>query len=156
MSAVDFSQATFSPLPMTGEQLFTPAQLQEGWVVLYFYPRDATPACTTEGLDFNAAVEAFSALGVKIYGVSRDTLASHQRFKEKQDFAFDLVSDTEEVLCQLFGVIKEKMMYGRKVMGIERSTFILHNGMVQKAWRKVKVKTHVAEVLEAIKALQAE
>lgn len=122
------------------------------WLVLYFYPKDSTPGCTTEGLDFNALLPAFKRLGATVLGVSRDSLKSHQNFCSKQGFTFDLVSDTDETLCQAFGVIREKTMYGRKVMGIERSTFLIDPaGAIAQVWRPVKVPGHADAVLAALR-----
>jgi peroxiredoxin Q/BCP len=121
------------------------------WLVLYFYPKDSTPGCTTEGLDFNARLPAFAALGADVMGVSRDTVRSHDNFCAKQGFAFPLVSDTDEVLCRAFDVIREKNMYGRTVLGIERSTFLVDpHGRIARAWRKVRVPGHADAVLEAL------
>ncbi len=123
-------------------------------VVLYFYPKDATPGCTTEGQNFRDLFPEFTKYGAVIYGVSRDSLKSHERFREKQQFPFHLISDTDEKLCQYFDVIKEKNMYGRKVLGIERSTFLFdRKGKLAQSWRKVRVKGHVEEVLSAVQAL---
>jgi len=123
-------------------------------VVIYFYPKDSTPGCTTEGQDFRNMHEEFKALDTVIFGVSRDKIRSHENFKAKQEFPFELITDPEETLCQLFNVIKEKNMYGKKHMGIERSTFLIDKeGVLRQEWRKVKVKGHVEEVLEAVKAL---
>jgi len=123
-------------------------------VVIYFYPKDSTPGCTTEGQDFGNMHEEFKALDTIIFGVSRDKIRSHENFKAKQEFPFELITDPEETLCQLFNVIKEKNMYGKKHMGIERSTFLIDKqGVLRQEWRKVKVKGHVEEVLEAVKAL---
>ena len=120
-------------------------------VVLYFYPKDSTPGCTTEGLDFNALLPKFLELGAQVLGVSRDSVKSHQNFCSKQGFAFDLVSDSDEALCQAFGVIKLKNMYGRQVLGIERSTFLIApQGRVVEAWRGVRVPGHAAAVLESL------
>lgn len=122
--------------------------------VLYFYPKDDTPGCTLEGHDFRDRFAEFDKLGVRIIGVSRDSLASHAKFKAKHGLPFELISDPDEVLCRQFDVIKEKNMYGRKVVGIERSTFLVDaKGVLRNEWRKVKVKGHVAEVLAAAKAL---
>lgn len=122
------------------------------YVVLYFYPKDATPGCTTEGQDFRDAYPQFQELNTQIFGVSRDSLKSHENFKAKQNFPFELVSDQDEQLCQLFDVIKMKSMYGKQVRGIERSTFIIDpQGKLSKEWRKVSVKGHVDEVLSALK-----
>jgi peroxiredoxin Q/BCP len=122
--------------------------------VLYFYPKDDTPGCTTEGQNFRDRHADFARLGVRVYGVSRDTLAAHEKFKRKHAFPFDLISDPDETLCRLFDVIKEKNMYGKKVLGIERSTFLFDaGGVLRREWRKVKVPGHVDEVLEAASQL---
>ncbi len=118
--------------------------------VLYFYPKDGTPGCTLEGQDFRKHYVDFGKLNVRVLGVSRDTLASHAKFQGKYDLPFELVSDSDEQLCKQFGVIKEKNMYGKKVLGIERSTFLVDaDGVLRKEWRKVKVDGHVAAVLAA-------
>jgi peroxiredoxin Q/BCP len=123
-------------------------------VVLYFYPKDNTPGCTTEGADFRDLHKQFTKLGAVIAGVSRDSLKSHEGFKAKMDFPFELISDDDEKLCAQFDVIKMKNMYGKKVRGIERSTFLIGpDGKLAREWRKVKVDGHAAEVLEAVKAL---
>ncbi|PPU41602.1 peroxiredoxin [Xanthomonas arboricola] len=123
------------------------------WVVLYFYPKDSTPGCTTEGLDFNALLPQFTQAGAVVLGVSRDSVKSHDNFCAKQGFTFPLVSDGDEALCRAFDVIKEKNMYGKQVLGIERSTFLLSpEGVVVQAWRKVKVAGHADAVLAALKA----
>ena len=123
------------------------------WLVLYFYPKDSTPGCTTEGVDFNALLPKFKKLGATVLGVSRDSIKSHQNFCTKQGFKFDLVSDAAEALCQAFGVIKEKNMYGRKVLGIERSTFLIDpNGVIAQSWRPVKVTGHAQAVHDTLKA----
>ena len=125
---------------------------QGQYIVLYFYPKDATPGCTTEGQDFRDAYSQFQALNAQIFGVSRDNLKSHENFKAKQNFPFELISDPEEHLCLLFDVIKMKAMYGKQVRGIERSTFIINpDGFLAHVWRKVRVKGHVAELLEILK-----
>ena len=122
--------------------------------VLYFYPKDDTPGCTLEGQDFRDRQAQFKKLKVRVLGVSRDNLASHEKFRKKHDLPFDLISDADEKLCRQFGVIKEKNMYGKKVLGIERSTFLVDSeGVLRREWRKVKVDGHVDEVLEAVKAL---
>ena len=122
--------------------------------VLYFYPKDNTPGCTQEGEDFRDLYKKFKRLNTEIYGVSRDSLKSHEGFKEKYKYPFELISDSEEKLCNLFDVIKEKNMYGKKYMGIERSTFLIDkNGKLCFEWRKVKVNGHAEEVLEEIKKL---
>lgn len=124
------------------------------WLVLYFYPKDSTPGCTTEGNDFNALLPKFGKLGAIVLGVSRDSVKSHQNFLAKQGFGFNLVSDQDEDLCNAFGVIKEKNMYGRKVTGIERSTFLIDpDGVIARSWRPVRVPGHVQAVLEALEVL---
>ena len=124
-------------------------------VVIYFYPKDATPGCTTEGQDFRDLNSRFKRANTVIFGVSKDSLASHERFRDKQKFPFELISDEDGKLCDLFDVIKEKNMYGKKFLGIERSTFLIDgNGKLAREWRKVKVKGHAEEVLEAAKALK--
>ncbi len=141
-------------LPATGDKTIRLKDLRGNKVVLYFYPRDSTPGCTLEGRDFSAAHAKFRRAGAVILGVSRDSTASHEKFKAKQEFAFDLLSDAEEKACKAYDVIKEKNMYGKKVMGVERSTFVIdENGVLRRQWRKVKVKGHVDEVLAAVKAL---
>ena len=125
-------------------------------LVLYFYPKASTPGCTQEGLDFAASADAFARHGVVILGASRDSLKAQDSFKAKQGFPFDLVADVDESLCQAFGVIKLKQMYGKQVRGIERSTFLVDAaGVLRREWRGVKVKGHVAEVLDAAAALAA-
>ena len=127
------------------------------WLVLYFYPKDSTPGCTTEGNDFNALLPKFRKLGAQVLGVSRDSLKSHQNFCAKQGFKFDLVSDADEALCKAFGVIKPKKLYGREYVGIERSTFLLDpNGRLVQAWAPVKVPGHAQAVLDALKAAQTQ
>lgn len=124
------------------------------WVVLYFYPKDATPGCTLESQDFRDHHQAFVALNTVVFGISRDSLTSHDKFKAQQSLSFELVSDTDEALCQQFGVIKMKSMYGKEVRGIERSTFIIDpQGNIRQEWRKVTVKGHVEEVLHTLKTL---
>ena len=141
-------------LPATGDQKIKLSALRGNPVVLYFYPKDSTPGCTLEGQDFRDRHNAFAAHGATILGVSRDTLRSHENFKAKQSFPFDLLADTEETACQRYDVIKEKNMYGRKVLGIERSTFLIDaSGKLVREWRKVKVKGHVDEVLAAVAEL---
>ena len=120
-------------------------------VVIYFYPKDSTPGCTKEGEDFRDLYKKFIKSNALIYGVSRDSIASHEKFKSKYNFPFHLISDEEESLCKLFDVIKEKNMYGRKYMGIERSTFLINDkGILVEEWRKVKVKGHAQEVLDRL------
>ena len=141
-------------LQATSDKTISLADLQGKNVVLYFYPKDSTPGCTREGQDFRDRHDQFEALNTVILGVSRDGLKSHENFKCKQAFPFELLSDKEEVLCKIFDVIKEKNMYGKKVMGIERSTFLIDSqAVLVKEWRKVKVADHVEEVLQAVKEL---
>ncbi|MCH2263554.1 MAG: peroxiredoxin [SAR86 cluster bacterium] len=123
-------------------------------VVLYFYPKDSTPGCTTEGQNFRDLHKEFMKEKVVIFGLSRESLKSHENFKTNQSFPFDLISDPEEKICKLYDVIKEKSMYGRKYMGIERSTFLIdEKGKLAHEWRKVKVKGHAQEVLDTVKSL---
>lgn len=123
-------------------------------VVLYFYPKDATPGCTQEGQDFRDLHAKFKRQNTIIFGVSRDSLSSHEKFRAKQKFPFDLISDPDEALCRKFDVIQEKSLYGRKFMGVERSTFLIDaDGKLRHEWRKVKVKGHAEEVLEATREL---
>lgn len=131
------------------------SNLDNEWLVIYFYPKDSTPGCTTQAVGFSCLKDQFDALNVKIVGVSRDSVKSHQNFTAKQTLTIDLISDKEEVLCKHFDVIKEKNMYGKMVMGIERSTFIFHNKKLVKSYRKVKAAGHAEQVLEDIQALQA-
>ncbi len=123
-------------------------------IVMYFYPKDSTPGCTREGLDFKDLHDRFRRQKTVILGVSRDSLAAHDKFKAKQRFPFDLLSDPDEKLCKQFDVIHEKTLYGRKFMGVVRSTFLIDaDGKLRAEWRKVKVKAHAAEVFEAVKDL---
>ena len=125
------------------------------WLVLYFYPKDSTPGCTVEGNDFNALLPQFRKLGASVLGVSRDSLKSHQNFCTKQGFGFPLVSDADSKLCDAFGVIQPKKLYGREFIGIVRSTFLVDpEGMVRAEWRKVKVPGHAGDVLETLKTEQ--
>ena len=136
----------------TGDKTIQLKALRGKKVVLYFYPKDATPGCTTEGQNFRDLHARFKRQNTVILGVSRDSIASHEKFKAKQGFPFDLLSDPDEKLCQQFDVIKEKTLYGRKFLGIERSTFLIdEEGKLRQEWRKVKVKGHAEEVLEAAK-----
>lgn len=138
-------------LPATGGRDLSLSSLRGHDVVLYFYPKDDTPGCTLEGKDFRDLHARFKALGAVILGVSRDSLRSHDRFCQKYGLDFDLLSDEDEKLCKLFGVIKMKNMYGKKVRGIERSTFLIgKDGVLRREWRKVKVEGHAAEVLDAV------
>lgn len=141
-------------VPSTGDKNARLTDNRGSYVVLYFYPKDNTPGCTQEGQAFRDNFAQFSALNAVIWGVSRDSVRVHEGFKAKQNFPFDLLSDQDEKLCQLFEVIKMKNMYGKEVRGIERSTFLLDpQGILVRQWRKVKVKTHCGEVLEALNEL---
>jgi len=145
--------APFS-LPATGDKNVSLKDFKGTHLVIYFYPKDSTPGCTLEGQNFRDRYDDFKQAGAAILGVSRDSLKAHENFKAKQEFPFDLLSDADETLCRQFDVIHEKNMYGRKVMGIVRSTFLIDgNGVLRKEWRKVTVKGHVDEVLEAVKSL---
>ena len=142
-------------LLLTGERTVRLSDFRGKPLVLYFYPKASTPGCTQEGLDFSAAINKFRRQSCVILGASRDSLKAQTNFKTKQGFAFDLVADTEEILCNTFDVIKMKNMYGRQVRGIERSTFLIDaDGKLRREWRGVKVKDHVDEVLDAVKALK--
>lgn len=141
-------------LPATGDKILKLSELKGSKVVLYFYPKDSTPGCTLEGQNFRDNNLKFKRANAIVLGVSRDSIKSHENFKTKQAFSFDLLSDKDETLCKLFDVIKEKNMYGKKVMGIERSTFLIdEKGVLRQEWRKIKVDGHVEEVLAAVKAL---
>ncbi len=141
-------------LPATGGKTLRLSDFRGRILVLYFYPRASTPGCTQEGRDFDAALDRLHALGAEVLGASRDGLKAQENFKRKQGFRFDLLSDKEEVLCRAFDVIRPKKLYGREVMGIERSTFLIDpEGILRQVWRKVKVKGHVEEVLTAVAAL---
>ncbi len=142
-------------LPATGGKPFRLSGAKGKPLVLYFYPKDSTPGCTTEGQQFRDFHPEFQKLGCAVYGVSRDSMKSHENFKSRMGFPFELLSDGDEAVCKLFGVIKMKTMYGRKVRGIERSTFAIDNeGVVRREWRGVKVPGHVREVLEFVKTLK--
>jgi peroxiredoxin Q/BCP len=144
---------TFS-LPASGGRTITLDDLRGHPVVLYFYPKDSTPGCTQEGQDFQSLAGEFAQLGAVVLGISRDSVASHDRFRAKQGFTFDLLSDADETACRAYDVIREKNMYGKTVLGIERSTFLIDaQGILRAAWRKVKVKDHARAVLEALKSL---
>jgi peroxiredoxin Q/BCP len=123
-------------------------------LVLYFYPKDNTPGCTTEGADFRDSYQAFRRAACEVFGISRDSLASHQRFKEKMKFPFELLADPDEAVCKRFGVMKLKNLYGKQVRGIERSTFVIdEKGVLASEWRGVKVPGHIQEVLNFVKSL---
>ncbi len=141
-------------LPATGSQRFRLTALHGAPLILYFYPKDATPGCTDEGLQFKALYKQFCHLKCTILGISRDSIASHERFKEKMEFPFELLSDEEEKACTLFGVMKQKNMYGKQVRGIERSTFVIDTvGRLRREWRGVSVPGHAQEVLDFVKSL---
>ncbi len=140
-------------LAATGDQRFSSAAFKGHPYILYFYPRDDTPGCTVEGQQFAELHQAFIKAGYMVFGVSRDTVKSHEKFKAKFQYPFDLLADTDEAVCKLFAVIKEKNMYGKKVFGIERSTFIMgKSGEIVREWRGVKVDGHAAEVLSVVKS----
>ena len=141
-------------LPCTGDKTFQLSRAKDKFLVLYFYPKDNTPGCTTESIQFRDLHPQFVKLGGGIYGISRDSLKSHENFKAKHEFPFDLLADTEEKACNLFGVIKMKNMYGKQVRGIERSSFVIdRQGVILRAWRGVKVPGHAQEVLDFAKTL---
>lgn len=141
-------------LPATGSNTVTLSALRGKKVALYFYPKDNTPGCTNETRDFGALHAAFSAAGCEVFGISRDSLKSHENFKTKLELPFELISDAEEVACNVFGVIKMKNMYGKQVRGIERSTFVIAaDGSVAREWRGVKVPGHAEEVLAFVQSL---
>lgn len=151
--AVNKSLPEFEALATSGVK-FTPQAFLGKAVVLYFYPKDATPGCTTEAMQFRDHHAAFAQAGAVVFGVSRDNLASHERFKANLELPFELIADTEEKLCHMFGVVKNKIMYGKKVKGIERSTFLVDaQGVLRTEWRGIKVAGHVEDVLEAVKGL---
>ena len=141
-------------MPTTGGQTFNLAAQRGKLVIIYFYPKDSTPGCTTEGQQFRDLHEQFAAVNAKILGISRDSVKSHENFKAKQGFPFELGSDGDETVCTLFDVIKQKMMYGKQCRGIERSTFVIdRDGVLRREWRGVKVPGHAQEVLDFIKTL---
>ena len=140
------------PLALSGGETATLSDYAGQWLVLYFYPKDSTPGCTTEGIDFNALLPKFKKLNATVLGVSRDSVKSHDNFCAKQGFKFALVSDADEALCQAFDVIHEKNMYGRKVLGVVRSTFLISpDSRLAQEWRGVKVAGHADAVLDALK-----
>ena len=141
-------------VPATGNQRFASAAFRGHPYIIYFYPKDATPGCTIEGEQFRDLYKEFQNAGYMVFGVSRDSVASHEKFKANMKFPFDLISDADEKLCKLFDVIREKNMYGKKVIGIQRSTFIMGtNNQIVQEWRGVKVDGHAAAVLAAAKSV---
>lgn len=145
------------PLSLSGGQPATLGAYAGQWLVLYFYPKDATPGCTTEGLDFNALLPQFQRAGAVVLGVSRDSLKSHRNFCAKQGFQFDLVSDVDGRLCDAFGVVQPKKLYGREYLGIVRSTFLIDpSGVIRLKWQPVKVPGHAQAVLAALQAESAQ
>lgn len=148
MTVPDFSA------PMTGDQIFRLSDYTGKTVVLYFYPKDNTPGCTTEAMQFRDLHPQFTEANAEVFGISRDSLRSHEGFKAKLGMPFDLISDPDETVCTMFDVMKIKNMYGKKVRGVERSTFVIDgSGKLVKEWRGVKVPGHVDEVLDFVKAL---
>ena len=144
-------------LPSTSNKSFRLSAARRKNVVIYFYPKDDTPGCTTEGQEFGDAYTEFAAVDCDIVGISRDNIKSHEKFKAKMNFPFELLSDTDETVCDLFGVMKMKNMYGKQVRGIDRSTFVVDTkGILRREWRSVKVTGHVQEVLEFVKTLPSE
>jgi peroxiredoxin Q/BCP len=144
-------------LPSTGKKTFRLSAASGKNLVIYFYPRDDTPGCTTQGQDFRDWYKEFNQFDCDVVGISRDSVKSHQNFKTKMDFPFELLSDSDEAACELFGVMKMKNMYGKQVRGIERSTFVIDsNGILRREWRGVKIPGHVPEVLEFVKSLSTE
>jgi peroxiredoxin Q/BCP len=158
----NMTPALNKPLPefeaiATGGVKFTPQSFVGQTVVLYFYPKDHTPGCTTEAMQFRDKHKEFVKAGAVVFGVSRDNLASHDKFKQNLELPFELIADTEEKLCHMFGVVKNKIMYGKKVKGIERSTFLISpDGILREEWRGLKVAGHVEEVLLAVQGLKQE
>jgi len=141
-------------LPATGDKTFRLSKARGKVLVLYFYPKDNTPGCTDEGIQFRDLYPQFQAANCEIYGISRDSVRSHEGFKAKMSFPFELLSDADERVCEMFGVMRMKNMYGKQVRGIERSTFVIDaNGMVGKEWRGVKVPEHAQAVLDFVKSL---
>lgn len=156
MSGISVGQAVpdFSAAA-TGDRIVRLAELRGQRLALYFYPRDNTPGCTVEGQQFRDLHPQFAALNTVIFGVSRDSVSSHEKFRSKHNFPFDLIADTDETLCGLFDVIKLKKNYGKEALGVERSTFLIdESGVLRREWRKVKTDGHAAVVLAAVEALK--
>lgn len=144
------------PLELSSGTTTSTAAFRGRWLVLYFYPKDSTPGCTIEGRDFNSLLPDFRTRNAAVIGVSRDSIRSHQNFCARQGFGFELASDRDEILCRAFDVIREKTMFGLKVVGIERSTFLIDpEGRLAHVWRPVKVRGHAKSVLETLASLQA-
>jgi len=153
---MEFSIVPDFEAPATGGKTFKLSEHRGRPLVLYFYPKDNTPGCTTEGQDFRDLYPLFQALGCDVYGISRDSIKSHEHFKAKLNLPFDLLSDGEEKVCELFGVMKMKNLYGKQVRGVERSTFVIDaQGRLARAWRGVKVPEHAQQVLEFVRTLSA-
>ena len=153
MNAQLGKKVDIKPTSMTSNETFSLSDYADKKIVLYFYPKDSTPGCTTESIDFSLNYKIFKENNCEIFGISKDSLVSHEKFKKKYQMPFELIADVSTEICQYFSVFKEKSMFGKKYMGIERSTFIIdEQGVLIKEWRKVKVKGHVNEVLEAIKS----
>ena len=141
-------------LPATGDQIITLSSLEGRKVVIYFYPKDNTPGCTNESIDFRELHGAFQAANCDVFGISRDSIRSHENFKAKLALPFELISDADEVACTGFGVIKMKNMYGKQARGVERSTFVIDaKGVIRREWRGVKVANHAQEVLDFVSSL---
>ena len=155
MSKIQLGQVVpYFELPSTGDTIFNLSQHCGKNIVIYFYPKDNTPGCTLEGQHFRDYIAEFEVNDTLVFGVSRDSVRVHENFKTKHEFPFDLLSDAQEKACKLFDVLHLKKNYGREYMGIVRSTFLIDKaGVLRHEWRKVKVKEHIAEVLEAVKAL---
>ena len=148
------TKAPIIKIPSTSKKEYSLKDSLGKYVVIYFYPKDSTPGCTTEGQEFRDNYKQFKKFNTEILGVSRDTIKSHENFKNKQLFPFELLSDSDEKVCKAFDVMKLKSMYGREYIGVDRSTFLINaKGIVAKEWRSVKVKGHVMEVLEAVESL---
>jgi peroxiredoxin Q/BCP len=154
MSVVLGKPIPYFEIPATSGLVFNPTACKGRKLVMYFYPKDSTPGCTAESMEFRDTIEAFTQANTLIVGISRDNLKSHDNFKGKLELPFELAADTEEVLCQMFNVMKMKNMYGKQVRGIERSTFLIdEEGILRHEWRGLKIPGHVQEVLKAAQSL---